>query len=684
MKTTRRALATLLLVIASLSIICAQGQDKNESKSTAALSITIAGNSERVRFTAPGSVMRMHIEVYAETGETLFDSNSKGNVFDWSLSDSTGQRLADGSYLCVVTAKTLSGKLSQRLGTVSVQGKQVSVRGTQGTQLSAGQQQWVGPVEENAALIVLQEDDVPSATVVAHDGQNGQVTSTVGALTFRTGDLFSGKEQEGMRLTTDGNVGIGTDTPEARLDVNGMIRARQGFQFADGSVLNLSPKGGGLRITLPSGKTATVSLSPSAVAGTANYLPKFASDGTSLLDSAIYQDPSTGFIGIGTTTPAHPFVVRRNGGSLGVHSVGELFVDRDDRSRSASLTVGTAGVLKWIFGMPSGQDGFQVYDLTNNVSRFFVDPANGNIGMGTNSPGTRLDVVGALNLQGIGGAPAVAPAGQGRLFFSSVLNKFQVSQNGSPYVDLIGGGGLTLPFSASQSSASTLFSLTNTGDGGAGTFAINSNAANGANALTVTSNNNFAALKVTNTGVGHAADFRNENAGSGLPTLFLQQLGVGKGFEVQHNGSNGQGATITLGNGSNPATALEVSTNGTGDGAVITSQTPNATALKVLGGKKGLVIQTGALVLGHINQPSGTTLPPNSLVVRVLENGGGTAVSITLPDPNTVDAGTIIYIHTSDPQGVFVFSGATNVGTVPANMVRYFIRVDTPEWKPSF
>jgi hypothetical protein len=36
--------------------------------------------------------------------------------------------------------------------------------------------------------------------VTAHDGTDGQVTSTNGALTFRTGNVFSNEDKEQLRI----------------------------------------------------------------------------------------------------------------------------------------------------------------------------------------------------------------------------------------------------------------------------------------------------------------------------------------------------------------------------------------------------------------------------------------------------------------------------------------------------
>ncbi|HYS54446.1 MAG TPA: tail fiber domain-containing protein [Thermoanaerobaculia bacterium] len=73
-----------------------------------------------------------------------------------------------------------------------------------------------------------------------HDEKNGAIVNTSGDLSFRLGKFFQGKDEERMRLTAEGNLGIGTDKPQAKLDVNGMIRASEGIMFSDGTILRTS------------------------------------------------------------------------------------------------------------------------------------------------------------------------------------------------------------------------------------------------------------------------------------------------------------------------------------------------------------------------------------------------------------------------------------------------------------
>src|SRR4029077_4875726 len=69
--------------------------------------ITGTASAERLRFTAPSSVVQMQLQIYAESGQLLFDGTSKGNVLDWTLQERGSQHLFPGSYLCVVTVKSL-------------------------------------------------------------------------------------------------------------------------------------------------------------------------------------------------------------------------------------------------------------------------------------------------------------------------------------------------------------------------------------------------------------------------------------------------------------------------------------------------------------------------------------------------------------------------------------------------
>jgi hypothetical protein len=55
-----------------------------------------------------------------------------------------------------------------------------------------------------------------------------------------------------MRLTADGNVGIGITNPQVRLEVDGLIRASQGIVFPDGTTqYSAASKTLGAKSTMP-------------------------------------------------------------------------------------------------------------------------------------------------------------------------------------------------------------------------------------------------------------------------------------------------------------------------------------------------------------------------------------------------------------------------------------------------
>jgi len=194
---------------------------------------------------AHGEALQIRMEIYSTSGELVSDSGLRqGNMVDWKLTDAT-QAMADGSYLLVVTVKDFKGNLNQRMATLSLQAGQLQLLPQKRDEVTTAQTQAIESRRQGKKVRVNDGDDAVSifhegkerdVVVTAHDGTDGQLTSTNGALTFRTGNVFSNEDKEQLRITPEGRVGIGTRSPEATLDVAGTIKARS-IQFDDGSVI---------------------------------------------------------------------------------------------------------------------------------------------------------------------------------------------------------------------------------------------------------------------------------------------------------------------------------------------------------------------------------------------------------------------------------------------------------------
>src|SRR2546430_7272610 len=66
-------------------------------------------------------------EIYNSTGRKLFDNEVHGgNVLDWHLQDGQAEPLPDDSYLCVVTVKSLSGRLDRKSTRLNSSHSQIS------------------------------------------------------------------------------------------------------------------------------------------------------------------------------------------------------------------------------------------------------------------------------------------------------------------------------------------------------------------------------------------------------------------------------------------------------------------------------------------------------------------------------------------------------------------------------
>ena len=397
----------------------AAAQQANVVSQESSPTITAGVSQERVRFTAPSSIVQIHLQIYDNSGQMISDITAEGNVLDWVPQPAAGARLSTGSYLAVVTVKSVSGKQSRRIGSVSVAENQLELQPAVATQLSFAQQQVVGPIEENGALAIRKAGSSEAITVVAHNGSEGQTIRSRGAFSFRLGDFFSGTDTEQMRLTEDGKLGIGTSTPRATLDVAGTIRAEQ-------ILVARSKKN--------SGDTTANSVSDSpqplaAGTGTQNRIAKWTDNAGTLGDSTI-TETNGGFIGIGTASPDSVLNVQ---GSIPV-LLGHLGVIRTTGSNNGfGLLMDSAGsgnnnVGLAVNGVPKGSFAFDVgrqfmgfvnlgyspndfslrlnsngsltyHDSVNSAERFRITNT-GKVGIGTTNPNSLLDVAGDINVSG--------------------------------------------------------------------------------------------------------------------------------------------------------------------------------------------------------------------------------------------------------------------------------------------
>jgi len=375
----------LVPVCALFSTAAAQESSSSTQRST--LTITANATVERVRITAPSSIVQMHVEVYAASGEKLFDQEIRGgNVFDWHLQDGQAQRLAPGAYVCVVTAKSVSGRLAQKLGTVTVAEKSASVQAGS-LQLSLQQTQAIGPVEADSSWTIAGENEPQTPTVIANDGTDGQMIRGRGALTFRIGNFFSGLDTEQMRLTEAGDLGIGTSQPQAKLDVAGTIRAQR--------FLVVKPNlGNGDKTAAATQATDAVDGVQPLVAGTGtqNQIAKWTDNAGTLGDSGITE--TGGNVGIGTTNPGQLLQVNSAAGtnsaiafSISGTVYGQWGIAGSNNSLIAGSVLGDS-----VFRNNGGQN--ILFSTNSGGSAQLYLRNGGNVGIGTTAPSARLHVNG--------------------------------------------------------------------------------------------------------------------------------------------------------------------------------------------------------------------------------------------------------------------------------------------------
>lgn len=216
-----------------------------------------------------------------------------------------------------------------------------------------------------------------STLSVINSGKNG--TGSYLPMTFYTGG------SERMRIDTSGNVGIGTSSPAFKF-----VSVGGGIQLSGGTTSQE-----GVRIQRASGVCSFTGINNDNNAYNALSFATSASE-------AMRIDTS-GNVGIGTSSPGVKLDVQQSiSGGAGL--AGRVYNPDTGATSAAYITAyqGTVQTAIYSYGnsgsyLGSISNNFAAL-ITNNTERMRID-TSGNVGIGTSSPGNKLDIVSAGSSQ---------------------------------------------------------------------------------------------------------------------------------------------------------------------------------------------------------------------------------------------------------------------------------------------
>jgi len=251
-------------------------------------------------------------------------------------------------------------------------------------------------------------------------------TNTAGGshIAFLTSVIGSVSPNEKLRITANGNVGIGTTAPTAFLQIKSGTTAAGSslLKFTAGSVLSTPEDGSmefdGTNYYLTSGGTRRV-IGMGTIAGTLDSITTINNSGggitlTPAVSSSVNINSFVASISSSTGAAALGFYTRASGGT-GVASE-RMHIDPNGNvgigttapnsklEVSGDIALSAAGNTLYLNGTSGGtflrrngiQNGIEFF--TNSTSRMFISDSPGNVGIGSTSPAYKLDVNGDINI----------------------------------------------------------------------------------------------------------------------------------------------------------------------------------------------------------------------------------------------------------------------------------------------